>query len=165
MPTYTPPNAPNTFAIMQSIQSYMQSIVWGTSSQFSLVQIEEIKDITNQVVGMNACLEIYGGNDDSQHFAFGGKIRDEQDFILLALVSKDTTASIQQIYQIRDQLVVPFQIHATLNNAGTVFHSQVKPKSGAYMDIKRNNQWLRGYRLRIQTQQEWFVPTPPGVIS
>ncbi len=158
-------NSPNTPAIMTAIQVFMQAITWGNNQRFTLVQVEEIKDVTNLVATGGACLEIYGTSDDSQHFTFGGKIRDDQSFLLMALVSKDTVAYAQQIYAIRDSLVVPFQTHATLNNAGTVFHSQVKPGSGAYIDVRRNQQWLRGYRVQISTKQEWNVITPPGVIS
>lgn len=158
-------NAPNTPAIMQAIQTYMQNITYGTSQQFSLVQIEEIKDVTNLVANGGSCLEIYGSTDDSQHFTFNGKVTDEQTFVLLALVSKDKPTYAQQIYQIRDALVVPFQTHATLGNAGTVYRSQIKSGSGVYLDIRRNQQWLRGYRIHILTRQEWVVQTPPGVIS
>jgi hypothetical protein len=143
----------------------MQNITWGNGNYFALVQVEEIKDVTNLVSGGGACLEIYGTADDSQHFTFGGKIRDEQSFLLMALVSKDTVAYAQQIYVIRDALVIPFQTHATLGNAGTVFHAQIKPGTGAYIDVRRNQQWLRGYRVHIMTRQEWNVPTPPGVIA
>lgn len=158
-------NTPNTPAIMTAIQGYMQSITWGSGSQFSLVQIEEIKDITTRVANGGACLEIYGAMDDSQHFTFGGKVKDQQSFMLLALTSKDKLEYAQQIYAIRDALIYPFQLHATLGNAGTVFHSQIKPGTGIYLDIKRNQQWLRGYRVQLMTIQEWNVPTPPGVIS
>jgi hypothetical protein len=158
-------NAPNTPAIMTAIQGYMQSITWGSGSQFSLVQIEEIKDITNRVANGGVCLEIYGAADDSQHFTFGGKVKDTQSYMLLALTSKDKLEYAQQIYQVRDALIYPFQLHATLGNAGTVFHSQIKSGTGIYLDIKRNQQWLRGYRVQLMTIQEWNVPTPPGVIS
>ncbi len=158
-------NAPNTPAILTAIQGYMQALTWGTNQSFSQVAIEEIKDVTNLVANGGACLEIYGAQDDSQHFTFGGKIRDEQTFLLMALVSKDTPAYAQQIYVIRDALVIPFQVHATLGNAGTVFHSQIKPSSGVYLDVRRNEQWLRGYKVMVKTKSEWFVPTPPGVIS
>lgn len=158
-------NSPNTPAIMEAIQTYMQGITWGSGQSFALVQVEEIKDVTNLVAGGGACLEIYGTADDSQHHAFGGKVRDEQAFMLMALVSKDTPDYAKQIYVIRDALVVPFQTHATLGNAGTVFHSQIKPNTGQYIDVRRNMQWLRGYRVQIKTIQEWVVPTPPGVIA
>jgi hypothetical protein len=158
-------NSPNTPAIMSAIQSYMQGITWGTGNSFGLVQIEEIKDVTSLVANGSACLEIYGVSDSSEHLSFGGKIHDEQVFVLLALVSKDTPAYAQQIYSIRDSLVVPFQIHATLGNAGVVYHSELKAKSGTYLDVRRNSQWLRGYKTHVLTRQEWFVPTPPGVIA
>lgn len=158
-------NQPNTMAILTAIQTYMQAITWGSSQQFAQVSIEEFKDVTNLVAIGGACLEIYGVNDDSQHKAFGGKVVDEQTFMLLALVSKDTPVYVQQIYSIRDALVVPFQVHATLGGAGTVYHSQVKPNTGLYLDVRRNAQWLRGYRVHIMTRQEWVVATPPGVIS
>jgi len=158
-------NSPNSPAILAAIQGYMQSLTWGTGQSFAQVSIEEIKDVTNLVAGTGACLEIYGTADDSQHKNFGGKVKDEQEWMLLALVSKDTNVQAQQIYVIRDALVVPFQTHATLGNAGTVYHAQIKPGSGMYVDVKRNEQWLRGYRVRIFTRQEWAVITPPGVIA
>lgn len=162
-------NAPNTPAIMTAIQTYMSSLTWTYNSvqniTFAQVQIEEIKDVTNVVAGGSACLEIYGTADDSQHKSFNGRIMDEQAFLLLALVSKDTPLYAQQIYTIRDALVRPFQIHATLGDAGNVYHSQIKPRVGKYVDIRRNEQWLRGYKVEILTYQEWQVPVPPGVIS
>jgi len=143
----------------------MTAITWGTNQSFAQVQIEEIKDVTNLVANSGACLEIYGASDDSQHAYFGGRIRDEQSFILMALVSKDTPTYAQQIYVIRDALVAPFQTHATLGNAGSVFHAQIKPRTGMYLDVRRNEQWLRGFRIQLLTMQEWQVPMPPGVIS
>lgn len=155
---------PNTPAILSAIQSYMQNLTWGATNQsFALVQVEEIKDITNLVANGSACLEIYGASDDSQHAYFGGRIRDEQSFILMALVSKDTPVYAQQIYTIRDAMVAPFQAHATLGNAGSVFHAQIKPKTGMYLDVRRNEQWMRGFRIQLLTYQEWQVT--PGVIS
>lgn|SRR5579859_107814 len=162
-----PVNAPNTPAVANAIVSYGQALTYsGGGSVYKLVQLGEIKDVIDQVAGGNACLEVYANQDDSQHFAFGGKLRDEQTWFLLSLVSLDNAASAETlIYQVRDALVAPFQIHATLGGAGTVYHSQIKPNSSHFLKVFRNGQWLRGHLLEITTRQEWFVPTPPGVIS
>ncbi len=155
---------PNTPAILDAIQGYMSALTWGSGQSFALAQIEEIKDITNLVANGGACLEIYGTDDDSQHKTFGGYVTDEQDWMLLALVSKDTALYARQIYAIRDAIVQPIMKHATIGNAGNVYHAQIRPKSGAYLDVRRDEQWLRGYRVKIMTRSEWVVP-PPGVIS
>lgn len=166
MPSTT---APNTLAVAQAILGYGSTLVYPNTSTlvYTDVQLGEIKDITDQVSASTAaCLEIYANKDDSQHFTFGGKIRDDQSWFLLSLVSLDNAQSAEQlIYQVRDAIIAPFQIHATLGNAGSVFHSQIKPNTGRFLKIFRNGQWLRAHLIEIYTIQEWFVPTPPGVIS
>lgn len=162
-------SGPNTLAIANAIVGFCTPLVYPNTATlvYDLVQLGEIKDITDRVATQgNACLEIYANRDNSQHFTFGGKIRDEQTWWLLSLVNLDNAlAAEQQIYQIRDALVMPFQVHATLGNAGSVYHSQIQPHSGKFLKIMRNGQWLRAHMIEIQTWQEWFVPTPPGVIS
>jgi hypothetical protein len=161
--------APNTLAIGNAIVSFCQAVTYPNTSTivYSAVQLGEIKDITDQVAASGtACLEIYANKDNSQHFTFGGKLRDEQTWFLLSLVNLDNALAAEQlIYQVRDALIVPFQVHATLGNAGSVYHSQIQPNSGKFIKIFRNGQWLRAHLIEIQTWQEWFVPTPPGVIS
>lgn len=161
--------APNTLAIANAIVGFCQVVTYPSTSTvvYKTVQLGEIKDITDQVTGSSdACLEIYCNKDNSQHFTFNGKLRDEQTWILLSLVNIDNSQNAEQlIYQVRDALIVPFQVHATLGNAGSVYHSQIQPHSGKFMKILRNGQWLRAHMIEIQTWQEWFVPTPPGVTS
>lgn len=160
---------PDTLAIGNAIVGFCTPLTFPNTSTlvYDIVQLGEIKDITDRVAVQGAaCLEVYANRDNSQHFTFGGKIRDEQTWWLLSLVNLDNAnAAEQKIYQIRDALVMPFQIHATLGNAGSVYHSQIQPHSGKFLKIMRNGQWLRAHMIEIQTWQEWFVPTPPGVIS
>ena len=164
MPSTT---SPNTLVIAQAIVAYGKALTYTSGALvYSVVQLGEIKDITDQVANGNACLEVYANKDDSQHFTFGGKIRDDQTWFLLSLVSlDDAQRAEEQIYQIRDAIIPPFQVHATLGNAGSIFHSQIRAGSGKFIKIFRNGQWLRAHVIEIMTIQEWFVPTPPGVIS
>lgn len=161
------PSQPNTLAVANAIVSYATALTYsGGASVYNAVGLSEIKDVTDVVAGGGACLEVYANTDDSQRHAFGGKIWDEQSWFLLSLVNMDNAASAEAlIYNVRDALVQPFQQHATLGNAGSVFHAQIKPNSGRFLRAQRNGQWLRGHLLEILTKSEWFVPTPPGIIS
>lgn len=158
----------NTLTVGQAIVGYMQALTYsGSGSQvYKVVTLGEQKDVTDNVANGAASLEVYANLDDSQHFAFNGKIRDTQSWFLLSLVNMDDAQAAEAlIYQVRDALVVPFQEHATLGNAGTVFNSQLKPNSGKFLKVFRNGQWLRAHLIEIQTKSEWNVSTPPGVIS
>jgi hypothetical protein len=160
-------NAPNTLAVANAIVSYASALTYSdTTKVYSLVQLGEIKDIINPIANGQACLEVWANTDNSQHKTFNGKISDEQTWFLLSMVSLDNANAAEQlIYQVRDALVVPFQTHATLGNAGTVYHSQVKSGSGKFTKASRSGQWVRAHLLEIKTLQEWFVTTPPGVIA
>jgi hypothetical protein len=160
-------NAPNTTAVGQAIVGFAAALTYsGGAAVYKTTQLGEIKDIIDQTANGAACFEVYANHDDSQHKAFGGKIFDEQTWFLLSLVSLDNAQSAETlIYQVRDALVVPFQTHATLNNAGSVYHSQILPHSSHFLKVLRNGQWFRGHVLELMTRQEWFVPTPPGVIA
>jgi len=160
-------SGPNTLAVGQAIVGYMQALTYSGGAQvYKAVTLSEQKDITDNVAGGAASLEVYANLDDSQHFAFNGKIRDTQSWFLLSLVSLDDAQAAEAlIYQVRDALIQPFQEHATLGNAGNVFDSKIKPNSAKFLKIFRNGQWLRGHLIEIQTISEWFITTPPGVIS
>ncbi len=161
--------SPNTLAIANAIVGFCQALKFtdGITPVYTLVQLGEIKDVTDKTTGTEAaCLEVHANRDDSQHFTFGGKLRDEQTWFLLSMVNLDNAQNAESlIYQVRDALIYPFQVHATLGNAGTVYHSQILPKSGRFLKVFRNGQWFRAHMIEIQTWQEWNVPTPPGVIS
>jgi hypothetical protein len=160
--------APQTLAVGQAIVAFGIALTYPSSGDvvYAQVALGEIKDVTDVVATGAACLEVYANLDDSQHKAFGGKIKDEQSWFLLSLVSLDNAQTAEeQIYQVRDALVRPFQIHATLGGAGSVYHAQIKPGSGKFTKMFRNGQWLRSHIIEVLTLQEWYVPTPPGVIS
>lgn len=163
------PNVPNTPAIANAIVAYMQALTYPNSSTlvYTAVQLGQFKDLTDLIaVSGTACLEVYGNQDDSQHKGFGGKVTDNQSWYLLSLVNLDDAAAAETlILQVRDALVGPIQTHATLGNAGSVYHSQVKLGSGRFMKIPRNNVFYRAHVLEVYTKSEWAVITPPGVIS
>jgi hypothetical protein len=161
-------NAPNTLAVGNAIVSFAQALAYpGTSTLvYTTVTLGEQKDVTNNVAGGNVSLEVYANTDDSQHKGFGGKIKDTQSWYLLSLVSLDNAQTAEQtICNVRDALMVPFQTHATLGGAGSVYHSQLRPNSSRFFRVFRNQQWLRAYVCEILILQEWFVITPPGVVS
>jgi hypothetical protein len=158
--------APNTLAIGQAIVSYAQALTYtDTSNVYSLVQLGEIKDATDKIAGGKAVLEVYANNDGSERRAMGGRIWDEQTWFLLSLVSLVNAQTAEQlIYKVRDQIVVPFQTHATLGNAGSVFHSQLLPKGAKFLKMYRNGQWMRCHLCEIMTRQEWVIASP-GIVS
>lgn len=157
---------PNTIAIGNAIVAYLAALTYpDTTPVYKLAQLEAIKNVVDLVATGGACVEVYGHEDDSQHHAYGGKIRDPQSWYILSICSLDTPQLAQQIYSVRDALVQPFQQHATLGNAGNVFHSQIKPNSGQFFRIFRNGKWYRSHVIELLTIQEWVVPTPPGVIA
>ena len=157
--------APNTPAIADAIVAYVQALTYpDTTPVYAYVQLEGIKDVTDYVGANKACAEVYGNDDDSQHHAFNGVVCDEQSWYILSLCSLDSPATSRQIYAIRDALVLPFQTHATLGNAGSVYQAQIKEGSGKFLRIYRNGQEYRAHLIEIITKQLWQVPYP-GVIS
>lgn len=158
--------APDSLAIANAIAAYLATLTYpDTTPVYKLAQVEAIKDVIDQVANGGVCVEVYGNEDDSQRHAYGGKIHDTQSWFILSMCSLDTPELAQQIYAVRDVLVQPFQQHATLGGALNVFHAQIKPGSGKFMRIFRNGQELRAHVIELLTIQEWFVPTPPGVIA
>jgi hypothetical protein len=129
--------APNTPAVIAAIVGYLTALTYpDTTSVYTLAQEEEIKDVTDLVATGGACVEVYGTSDDSQRHNFGGRVWDEQSWLLMSLVSKATPDLAKQIYKVRDALVQPFQVHATLGGGITqLFHAQIKPGTGAYIDV------------------------------
>jgi hypothetical protein len=163
-----PPNAPNTDAVASAIVAYTQALTFaGGGAVYSRVQKGEIKDVVNLVAGSaQACLEVYANLDDSQRYAFGGRIRDEQTWFLLSLVNLDNAQTAETlIYNVRDALVQPFQTHATLGNAGSVFHSELKQGTGKFLKIMRNGEWLRAHLVELMSRSEWQVISPPGITA
>ncbi|GAC1665346.1 MAG: hypothetical protein PVS3B3_36840 [Ktedonobacteraceae bacterium] len=158
--------APSTLAVANAIVAYGAALTYpSTALVYKLCQLGAIKDIVDQVANGAACLEVYANNDDSQRHEFGGRIRDSQSWFLMSLVSMDDAAAGEAlIYNVRDALVQPFQQHATLGNAGSVFHAQIKSNTAKFVRVFRNGIELRGHILEIETVSEWQIPAP-GVIS
>ncbi len=160
-------NYPDTPAIASAIVSFAQALTYpDTTPVYKSVHRGKIKDIVDLVANGAACLEVYGNLDGSERHAFGGRIHDPQTWYLLSIVSMDDSDAAETlIFRVRDALVQPFQIHATLNNAGSVFHAQIEDKSARFLNVYRNGQEFRAHLMGIMTRQEWVVPIPPGIVS
>jgi hypothetical protein len=162
------PNGPSTLAIANAIVAFAQAITYsGGGLVYSNVSLGETKDLVNSISASgSACLEVYGNLDNSQHKSFGGKITDEQTWFLLSIVNLDNALIAEQtIYNVRDALIVPFQTHATLSNAGSVYHVQIKPGGGKFFKIFRNRVWSKSHVIEVLSRSEWYVTTPPGVTA
>lgn len=160
-------NKPTTKAIGNAIVSYLSALTYpDTTPVYKLVQLEVIMDVMNRISDGGAVCEIYGNADDSQRHNFGGRIWDEQEWYILSLCSLETSALASQIYDVRDALIVPFQTHAVLGSqVANLFHAQIKPNSGRFMQVLRNGQKCKAHLITLMTRSEWSVPIPPGVIS
>jgi hypothetical protein len=154
------PTAPDTLAVAQAIAGYMEALTYtGGAPVYKMVQVGEIKDVTDQVVNGAACLEIYGGSDDSQPLAFGGPRQDPQSFFLLSMVSLDDAQSAEaSIFAVRDALVVPLSTHIRLGDTtGVIILSGFKPHSGKFLDVPRNGQYLRAHVIELLVTSQWQV--------
>ena len=166
MPVY--PNAPDTLAAGTAIKNFGIGLTYPNTSNtvYTVVTLGEQKDISDNTANGNVSLEVYVNSDDSQHKGFGGKVKDTQSWFLLSLVSLDNAQTAEEtICQVRDALMVPFQTHATLGDAGSVYHSQIRPNTSKFIKVLRNGLWLRAHVCEIYLYQEWYVVTPPGVVS
>jgi hypothetical protein len=154
------PNSPNTLAIGNAIVTYMSALTYpGTNTVvYTLAQLEAIKDVVDLVANGGVCCEVYGDKDSSQRRGFGGRIWDPQTWFILSLCALDTSTHAQQIYNVRDALVVPFQTHATLGaQVSNLFHAQLIEGSGKFFRVQRSGQWLRAHLIELETRQEWQV--------
>lgn len=165
MPSYL--SAPQTHAIGTAIVTYLAGLTYsdGITKVYALTQLEAIKNVINAVSNGNACAEVYCETDMSERRGFGGRVWDHQKWYILSMCSIDSPATASQIYDIRDALVQPFQVHAQLGNlVSNLFHSQLQDNM-RFGRIQRNGQFLRMHLAILETRQEWLTPTPPGVIA
>lgn len=159
--------APNTKAIGNQIVAFLSALTYpNTSLVYNSGQLEMINDVVSRVSDGGAVFEVYGHTDSSDRRGFGGRIWDPQSWLIVSLCSLETPALAAQIYDVRDALVQPFQVHATLGTAVfNLFHAELKANSGMFGRATRNGQVLRAHTIELTTKQEWTVPTPPGIIS
>ncbi len=155
----------DTLAIGQAVVSFLANLLYpGTSTVvYNQAQLEAIKDVVDQTANGGICCEVYGDLDTSERRGFGGRIWDEQSWFILSLCSLDTPVLAQQIYTVRDALVLPFQQHATLSDqVANVFQVQLNPTM-KFFRVQRNGVWLRAHLATLTTKQEWVIPG--GVVS
>src|SRR5258708_2689583 len=153
------PSSPNTLAIGNAIVTYMSALTYPSTSTtvYTLAQLEAIKDVIDLTANGGVCCEVYGDLDNSDRRGFGGRIWDPQSWFILSLCALDTPQHAQQIYNVRDALVVPFQTHATLGaQVSNLFHSQLQPNM-KFFRVQRSGQWLRAHLAILETKQEWQV--------
>lgn len=159
--------APNTKAIGNAIVTYLAALTKpDTTAVYKVAQLEVIFDVLTSVSSGGAVVEVYGNLDNSERRGFGGRIWDTQSWYLLSMCSLETATLAAYIYDVRDYLIQPFQVHAQLGNAvSNLFHAQFKQNSGRFMQTVRNGVKLKAYICELETKQEWAVPIPPGVVS
>src|SRR6266851_8839097 len=110
-------NAPNTKAIGNAIVSYLAALTKpDTTPVYILAQLEVIYDVIGKVSTAGAVCEVYGNAGDSERRGFGGRMWDEQEWYILSMCSRETATLASYIYDVRDFLIVPFQVHAQLGN-------------------------------------------------
>lgn len=158
--------APNTHAIGTQIVSFLTALAYqDTSLVYTLAQLEGIKDITDYVANGGACVEVYGDVDTTERRGYGGRMWDTQTWYILSMCNLDTPTLASKIYDVRDALVQPFQLHATLGTSVfNLFYSELQPNM-KFGRIQRNGVWYRSHLAQLLTKQEWTLPIPPGVIS
>ncbi len=155
----------NTLAIGQQIVTYLTALTYPNTSTavYDLCQLESIKDVVDSVANGGVCCEVYGDTDDSERKGFGGRIWDIQTWFILSLCALDTPAHAQQIYNVRDAVVLPFQSHATLGGSvSNLFQVMLKPNM-KFFRVQRSGQWLRAHLAILETRQEWQIQG--GVVS
>lgn len=157
--------APDTLAIGNQIVSYLSSLTYpGTSTLvYDLAMLEGIKDITDLIANGGVCVEVYCNTDTSERRGFGGRIWDTQSFFILSMCSMDSPALAQQIYNVRDALVIPFQTHATLGTqVFNLFQSALKPNM-KFLRINRDGTEARAHLCELEVKQEWYIQG--GIVS
>lgn len=157
--------APDTLAVGNAIVTFLSTLTLsdGVTPTYKLAQLEAIKEVSDLIANGGVCVEVYGDTDTSERRGFGGRIWDPQSWFILSLCSEDSPALAQQIYNVRDSLVQPFQQHAQLNNlVSNMFKSSLKPQM-KFFRVLRNGQWLRAHLAELETYQEWVVSG--GIIS
>lgn len=147
---------PNTWAILQRIESLITS-----TNLYTTVAIGAVKDWAD------ACpvCEIMFVQDDSEHYAQGGKIRDPQGIRITTGISFTTQTpaqAVQQLTTIRDTIVPMFQQRATLQDLSGVQDSRIKPKSSriAFMLISGNDYLV--HECIVEVRSTYNVPIGPG---
>ncbi len=152
------PTQPNTLAVAQQIVTLLSALTNpDTTPLYKIVQLEAIKDIVDLTTGGGVCCEVYGDQDTSDRRRFGGIIYDIQTWFILSICALDTPAHAQQIYNVRDQLVQPFQQHAQLGaTPANVWFSELQPNM-KFFRIQRSGQWFRAHLAILETKSQWNV--------
>lgn len=143
---------PDTWNLLQAIAGLTQ----GTNS-YTTVAIGAVKDWTD---AWPVC-EIAFSEDDSEHFAHGGKIRDTQGFRITSAVSftRQTPAqAVQQITTIRDTMIPLFQQHAILTGVPGVQDSRVKAGSPKLYFMRVDSDDYLVHEFTVEVRSTYNVP-------
>jgi|SRR6185503_11627967 len=151
------PIAPNTTAVVQQIQTEMQTLKLadGTTNAYGTVIIGGEKDFTELALPIG---QIIPRHDDSARNNLGGTIVDHTDIEIRSVVDySDASAAELQILSIRDALMPLLQKYAVLPNTLTVYNAKVKPNSAAFnwMFLKPN--WYRVHSVILTIAQYYVI--------
>jgi flagellin-like hook-associated protein FlgL len=150
----------NTLGVAQAIQALARTAqVNGVNAfQASSVVIGRFKDCTNVV----PCVEITAESDDTERYAYGGRINDGETFLLEVTYNNDNSQSTEQtIYQARDSIVSIFHTYAKLNSTPGVEQSHIVKGSGKWGYTYRNGQWWRCWQMKLHVRYEYSVVIQP----
>ncbi len=153
------PIAPNTYGILQAIQTIMQSAQVNGSPAYSNVIIGGLKDYTD-LLPVGTSLPV---NGTSERYTLGrsAKIHDIPHIAIGSVVSY-TNASIamQQICAIRDAVMFLFMQSATLNMSGPIIINVV-PNSEKWPFFKLNGQPVQGHEFLLSVKYQYTLPSGP----
>ncbi len=144
---------PNTLGVMQGIES----IITANTTVYQTVALEAYKDWTNA----DPVCEIAFSEDDSEHFAAGGVIKDIQGFKITSAVKFSTvtpTAAITALCACRDAVVPLFQQHAYLGGVQGVSDSRVKPGSAKLAVVTDHDQEYLVHEFIVEVESQYTVP-------
>lgn len=151
------PQAPNTTAILQQLQSEMQALKLadGMTLAYQTVKIGGVKDYTE--LALPVCV-LLPHQDDSQRHAMGGTIMEHTDIEIRSVVDY-TNAEVAelQILSIRDALMPLLNKYAVLPNTLTVYSAKIKPNSAAYLWMFLKPNWYRVHTVSLQVAQYYVI--------
>lgn len=169
----TSPFAPDTLATLDAITAYLLTATFtdGVTPVFApltdvlgnsvnAVQEGRFKDIGDYLPdgSSNAICEVFPGDDDNELYGFGGSSRDNQTFLIVAIVNiSNYRTAVRQIIAVRDAIIPIFREHVTLGAAGNDIQATFKPNSGKWTPVYRAKKEYLGYGFELAVKAQWQV--------
>lgn len=154
------PIYPDTYGILQHIQTIMQSATLANGQPaYSNVIIGGLKDYTD-LLPVGTSLPV---NGSSERYTLGrsAKIHDIPHIAVGSVVSyANASTAMQQICAIRDAVVFLFMQSATLNMSGPIIINVV-PNSEKWPFFKLNGQPVQGHEFLLSVKFQYTLPNGP----